>query len=171
MEMDFMTYGEYGQALELTQQFIAEELKNIGIKMNISVIEGSVMWAASTDGGTEQNGNFDIDIYDDGYAGIDPSDFLYGYYHSASATPDYGTNYGRWKNAEFDSLLEATYTLDESVRKENFCKMAQILEDELPQALLFTGNNADSHSARLQNVQSSTNDLVTWNVKDWTLAK
>src|SRR5512147_1349811 len=35
MEMDFMTYGEYGQALNNTQQFIAEELKNIGIKMNI----------------------------------------------------------------------------------------------------------------------------------------
>ncbi|MFT3895125.1 MAG: hypothetical protein QM730_26165 [Anaerolineales bacterium] len=49
--------------------------------------------------------------------------------------------------------------------------MAQILEDELPQALLFTGVNADAHSTRLQNVQSSTNDLVTWNAKDWTLAK
>ncbi|MFT3895126.1 MAG: peptide ABC transporter substrate-binding protein [Anaerolineales bacterium] len=102
MEMDFVTYGEYGEALDNTQQYIAEELGNIGIKMNISVMEGSVMWAASTDGGTEQNGNFDIDIYDDGYAGIDPSDFLYGYYHSASAEPDYGTNYGRWKNAEFE---------------------------------------------------------------------
>jgi ABC-type transport system substrate-binding protein len=146
-------------------------LGNIGIKMNISVVEGSVMWAASEDGGIEQNGNFDIDIYDDGYAGIDPTDFIYGYYHSASATPDYGTNYGRWMNAEFDTLLDESYTLDTAARQENFCKMAEILEAELPEALLFTAVNADAHSVRLQNVQSSTNDLVTWNAKDWTLAK
>jgi hypothetical protein len=31
--------------------------------------------------------------------------------------------------------------------------------------------DADAHSSRLQGVQSSVNDLVTWNVADWTLAK
>ena len=171
MEMEFITYGEYGEALELTQQYIAESLAAIGIKMNLSVVEGSIMWAASEDGGIEQNGNFDIDIYDDGYAGIDPTDFIYSYYHSASATPDYGTNYGRWVNEEFDALLDESYTLDTAARQENFCKMAEILEAELPEALLFTAVNADAHSARLQNVQSTINDLVTWNAKDWTLAK
>jgi hypothetical protein len=35
--------------------------------------------------------------------------------------------------------------------------------------LLFTAINADAHSARLIGVQSSTNDLVTWNIADWTL--
>jgi peptide/nickel transport system substrate-binding protein len=171
MEMEFITYGEFGQALELTQQLIAEMLGNIGIKLNISVVEGSVLWAGTEDGGIEQSGNFDIDIYDDGYAGIDPTDFLYAYYHSDSATPDFGTNYGRWINEEFDALLDESYTLDTATRQDHFCKMAEILEAELPQALLFTAVNADAHSIRLQNVQSSTNDLVTWNAQDWTLAK
>jgi Tfp pilus assembly protein PilN len=49
--------------------------------------------------------------------------------------------------------------------------MAEILEDELPEALLFTAINADAHSVRLQGVQSTTNDIVTWNAADWTLAK
>ena len=75
MEMEFITYAEYGEPLELTQQFIAEMLGKIGIKLNLTVVEGSVLWAASTDGGIEQNGNFDMDIWDDGYAGIDPTDF------------------------------------------------------------------------------------------------
>jgi peptide/nickel transport system substrate-binding protein len=171
MEMEFITYGEFGQALELTQQLIAEMLGEIGIKMKLSVVEGSVLWAASEDGGIEQNGNFDIDIYDDGYAGIDPTDFLWGYYNSEAATPDFGVNYGRWQNEEFDALLDESYTLDVSARQEAFCRMAEILEQELPQALLFTAVNADAHSARLRNVQSSTNDLVTWNAKEWTLAK
>ena len=48
MEMEFYTYGEYGEPLDLTQQFIAEDLANIGIKLDLSVVEGSVLWAAST---------------------------------------------------------------------------------------------------------------------------
>jgi peptide/nickel transport system substrate-binding protein len=171
MEMDFMTYGEYGESLTLTQQYIAEQLQKIGIQMNQSVVEGSVLWASTADGGIEQNGNFDIDIWDDGYSGTDPTDFLYSYYATDSGTPDNGYNYGNWSNKEFDDLLSQAYTLDEGKRKELFCQMAKILEDELPEALLFTAVNADAHSTRLQGVQSSTNDIVTWNAADWTLSK
>jgi peptide/nickel transport system substrate-binding protein len=171
MEMEFITYAEYGDALTLTQQFIADELKQIGIKLNQSVVEGSVLWASTTDGGIEQNGNFDMDIWDDGYSGTDPTDFLQSYYSSDAAVPDSGYNYGRWSNEEFDTLLNQAYTLDEAKRKDLFCQMGQILEDQLPEALLFTATNADAHSTRLQGVQSTTNDIVTWNAADWTLSK
>lgn len=171
MEMEFITYAEYGESLELTQQLIAEMLGRIGIKLNLTVVEGSVLWAATTDGGIEQSGDFDMDIWDDGYSGVDPTDFLWSYYYSEAATPDYGYNYGRWMNEDFDALLDSAYTLDESARQEAFCQMAVILEEELPEVLLFTAINADAHSARLIGVQSSTNDLVTWNAADWTLAK
>jgi peptide/nickel transport system substrate-binding protein len=171
MEMEFITYGEYGEALTLTQQFIAEELQQIGIQTSLSVVEGSVLWAASTDGGIEQSGNFDMDIWDDGYAGTDPTDFLWSYYYSEAAVPDNGYNYGDWINEEFDALLDEAYTLDEDYRQDLFCQMAEILEEELPEALLFTAINADAHSARLQGVQSTTNDIVTWNAADWTLSE
>jgi peptide/nickel transport system substrate-binding protein len=169
MQMEFITYSNYGEPLELTQQFIAEQLGKIGIKLNLTVVEGSVLWAASTDGGIEQSGNFDMDIWDDGYSGVDPTDYLWSYYSTAAAVPDAGYNYGRWSNEEFETLLGNVYTLDEEQRKKDFCKMASILETELPELMLFTAINADAHSTRLQNVQSTTNDLVTWNVADWTL--
>ena len=47
--------------------------------------------------------------------------------------------------------------------------MAQILEDELPQILLFSAVNAEVHASRLQGIQSTANDMVTWNVADWSL--
>jgi ABC-type transport system substrate-binding protein len=169
MEMDFITYSEYGEPLELTQQFIAEQLGKLGIKLNLKIVEGSILWAAAADGGIEQNGNFDMDIWDDGYAGVDPTDFLYTYYSAESAVPDMGYNFMRFTNDDFETLLGGIYTLDEAQRKEDFCKMAAILEEELPIIPLFTAVNADAHSTRLQNVQSSTNDLVTWNSADWTL--
>lgn len=169
MEMEFITYAEYGEPLELTQQFIAEQLGKLGIKLNLSIVEGSVLWAASTDGGIEQSGNFDMDIWDDGYYSNDPTDFLWSYYASEAATPDSGYNYGRWMNEDFDNLLWEAYTLDEATRSDAFCQMAQILEEELPQSLLFTTVTADAHSTRLSGVQSSTNDLVTWNAASWEL--
>jgi peptide/nickel transport system substrate-binding protein len=169
MEMEFITYGEYGEPLINTQQLIAEELGNIGIKLNLTVVEGSILWAASTDGGIEQSGNFDIDIWDDGYFGNDPTDFLWGYYYSEAAIPDYGYNYGRYINPQIDELINQAYTLDEGVRKDVFCQVAKILDDDLPQLLLFTAIDANTHSTRLQGVQSNPNDIVTWNVADWTL--
>ena len=57
----------------------------------------------------------------------------------------------------------------EEQRKIDFCKMAEVMDKELPELLLFTALNADAHSVRLLNVQSSTNDLVTWNSADWVL--
>ncbi len=169
MEMDFITYSEFGEPLELSQQYIAEQLGDLGIKLNLKVVEGSILWAASTDGGIEQSGNFDMDIWDDGYAGVDPTDFLYQYYAAASAEPDYGYNFMRWSNDDFETLMGSVYTLDETQRKQDFCKMAEILDEDLPILPLFTAVNADAHSTRLQNVQSSASDLVTWNAADWTL--
>ncbi|MCZ2288600.1 MAG: peptide ABC transporter substrate-binding protein [Anaerolineales bacterium] len=171
MEMEFITYSEFGEALELTQQLIAEMLGRIGVKLNLSVVEGSVLWAATADGGIEQSGNFDMDIWDDGYTGLDPAEYLQSYYSAGAAVPDMGYNYGRWVNADFEALLDETSTLDQPARQEVFCKMATLLDEELPELLLFTVVNADAHSARLLGVQTSANDLVTWNAADWTLIK
>ena len=169
MQVELITYKEYGEPLELTQQLIAEMLGKIGIQAQLTVVEGSVLWADYQSGGIEQRGDFDIDLYDDGYPGIDPTDFIWQYYHTDSATPDMGWNVGRWMNPDFDALLGQAYTLDEAVRKDVFCQMAQMLNDELPQILLFSTINADAYRDRIQGVQSNVNDIVTWNVADWKI--
>lgn len=169
MEMDFYTYSEYGETLDLTQEYIAEKLGDIGIKLSIQRIEGAVLWDTAAAGGIEQSGNFDMDIWDDGYSGNDPSDFLWSYYYSEAAIPDMGYNYGRYINSTVDELIDGSYTLDEAERQDYFCQMATILSEDLPELLLFTTVDANAHSARLLGVQSNANEIVTWNVADWTL--
>ena len=138
----------------------------------MSVVEGAVLWADYESGGIEQTGDFDINLYDDGYPGVDPTDNqLWYYYHTDAGEPDYGWNVGRWSNADFDALLDEAYTLDEDYRKEIFCQIAQILDDELPQILLWTAIGADAFSARLEGGQSTANDLPTWNVADWKIVQ
>jgi peptide/nickel transport system substrate-binding protein len=169
LSMEFITYGEYGEPLKLTQQLIGEMLGKVGIQLNLTVVEGSVLWADSQSGGIEQSGNFDIDIWDDGYAGVDPTDFLWENYSIEAAKPGFGWNLARWKNDEMNSLIQAAYTLDETSRQATFCKMAVILDKEVPLIPLFTVPNADAYSSRLEGVQSSINDLVTWNIADWKI--
>jgi peptide/nickel transport system substrate-binding protein len=169
MSMENMIYAEYGEELELAQQLVAEMLREVGINLELSIIEGTVLWADYESGGIEQQGDFDLNMWDDGYPGIDPTDHLWFYYYSDAAEPDYGWNVGRWRNADFDALLDEAYTLDEEYRKELFCQMADLLEQELPEILLWSELDADGYSSRLQGVQATVNDLVTWNVADWTI--
>lgn len=170
MKIKFYTYSEYGEALALTQQLIAENLNAIGMATELTIFEGSVLWADPESGGIEQNGDFDLNLWDDGYASSDPTDYLWELYYSSAATPGGGWNIVRWINEDFDALLDEAYTLDEERRREVFCQMAEILEDELPVILLFSNVNADAHSIRLQGVQSNVNDLVSWNAEEWKLA-
>ena len=169
MEMEFITYAEYGEPLELTQQLIAEMLGNIGMKLNISIVEGSVLWDLAENGGIEQSGNFDIDLWDDGYAGIDPTDYIWEAYSQEAMEPGGGWNFFRWDNELVDLLLDEAYTLDEDIRKETFCAIGDFINEEVPVIYLFTLPNAEAYSSRLEGVQSSVNDRVTWNIANWKI--
>jgi len=168
-KFEMITYSEYGEPLNLTQQLIGEMFKAVGIQSDLTQVQGSTMWADSASGGIEQNGDFDLDLYDDGYAGNDPTDFLWQYYNSASAEPDMGWNIGRYLSPEMDEMLNNAYSLDEEARQELFCQIAQKLDEELPQILLFSTLNADAHSMRMGGVQANVNSVVSWNAADWTI--
>ncbi len=164
MFMEYAIYAEYGETLELTQQFIAESWNAIGVDTELQIIEGAIMWAEEEDGGTEIAGLFEMDMWDDGYPGTDPADQIWTFYYSES-----DWNYGWWVNEDMDVWIDEFYSLDEEYRLEVACEMAAILEDELPQILLFSTLEQHGVSERLQGVLPSANDPVTWNIADWTV--
>jgi len=171
MSAEFVIYSDYGESLELAQQYIAENLLEVGMATELGMMEGGVMWATYGDGGTEQTGNYELNMWDDGYAGFDPTEFIWSFYHSQAAEPDYGWNVVRYFNEEVDALIDEAYTLDEEQRQEVFCQLAEIFDEDLPWILLFSTTENAAHSMRLQGVQPSVNDIVTWNVADWQIVE
>ncbi len=171
MTMEFAIYAEYGQTLELAQQLIAESLEDLGFDVELQMIEGAVMWAPAEDGGTELSGNFELDMWDDGYPGLDPTDNIIWTYYVSDNLEEEGFNVGRYSNEDLDAWLDEAYTLDEEYRQDVFCEIAQILEDDLPQILLWSAVEGHGVSDRLQGVLPNANDPVTWNVADWTLSE
>jgi len=169
MRVEFLTYTEWGETLELAHQLIAEDLAEMGMATDLGLVEGSLLWDTYENGGIEQTGNYDLDMWDDGYPGNQITDFLWVYYHTDAMQPDYGYNIVRWSNEEFDALLDESYTLDQEYRKELFCQMAEILDEELPCIPLFYSRDATGYSARLNDVIHNPNSMVTWNIADWTL--
>jgi peptide/nickel transport system substrate-binding protein len=171
MSMEFVIYAEYGETLELAQQFIAEAWADLGVQTDLQIIEGAVLWAQVDDGGTELAGQFEMDMWDNGYAGVDPTSYLWDYYYYAS---DSEWNLPNWTGEEAETvaaLIDELYTVDEEYRMEVFCEIAWILEEELPQPVLFSTLEMFGLSDRMQGIRPSAFDILTWNVADWTVSE
>jgi len=171
MAMEFMIYAEYGETLEFAQQFIAEAWSDIGVQTELSIVEGAVLWAQVEDGGVELAGKFDINMWDNGYAGVDPTSYLWDYYYYAA---DSEWNLANWTGEEAEevaALVDELYTVDEEYRMEVFCDIALILEEELPAIELFSTLEMFGLSDRMQGVRPTAFDILTWNVADWTVSE
>jgi peptide/nickel transport system substrate-binding protein len=171
MTAEFVAWSEYGETLELAHQFIAEAWASIGLQTDLQMIEGAVLWALAEEGGTELAGNFEIDMWDSGYDGVDPTGWLWDYYYYAEESDWNLANWTGEKAEEVAALIDELYTVDEEYRMEVFCDMAEILEEELPYAELFSTLEQFGLSERLQGVKPTTFDILTWNVADWTVTE
>ncbi|NJN94875.1 MAG: hypothetical protein HC875_12640 [Anaerolineales bacterium] len=66
-------YEEFGEELVTAHRLIEEMLLEVGIKLEREVVEGGQLWNTWENNGIELRGNFDLDLWDDGYYGVDPT--------------------------------------------------------------------------------------------------
>ena len=60
---------------------------------------------------------------------------------------------------------------DEEYRKELFCQIAVILDEELPCIPLFVAEEAVGYNLRVKGVKNNGNDMITWNIADWKVVE
>ena len=115
-------------------------------------------------------------MWDDGYPGTDPTDYLIWRYASWSIPRmedgGKGGDVMRFANPEVDRLLQQSLTqLDPATRRQTFCQMQRILADERPMLYLVYFSDTYAFSSQLQGQTLNPNDALTWDVVNWQLAK
>ena len=168
------TYVEYGDPLNLAHRLIQGMLADVGIDLQREVVEGNKLWDTWANNGLELHGDFDLDLWDDGYYGVDPTIYLTDYYDPRAIptrdNPVAGLNVSRYQNPALIKLFDALHTpLPNNRRRALLCEIAIILHEDLPQLPLLALPDLYAINPDLQNVSPHIYDTVTWNAGDWRL--
>ncbi len=168
------TYVEFGTEMERAHQLIEGMLSEIGIKLEREIVEGSKLWGKWENNGLELRGNFDINLWDDGYYGVDPTIYMADYFDPRSIphrdNPLAGLNTSRYRNPALADIFDALYTpLPNNRRRALLCELAITLDQDLPHIPLLAFPDIYGISLDLQGVAPHIYDTITWNAGDWVL--
>ncbi len=160
---------------ELAQQVIQEQLKDIGIALEIKNIPSASLLGTWGDNAPRAKGTFDINMWTTS-PGIDPHAHLYIYYHSSQipteANKGEGQNYSRLKDADVDKALEEAGSVpDQEKRKAAYERAIKAVTAS--RAHIFLYNRLDVDGAR-KYVQGRTHnpwDNLGWDIEAWWLSK
>ena len=158
------------EPLERVEQFIAENLKAIGVEANIINYDYSIIFGSFADGSPMKVGDYDMLIYDRQY-GLEPQGTVINDYLSTSIpsadNPDADNHY-RWVNPKADEAIEtAGSTFDQDVRREAYCELGKLIQEEAVQNYIFLFQDGYGFSTDLTGYVVSTWGSMTWDVQNW----
>lgn len=167
-------YAEFGDSLAQMHRQVELMLYDVGIDMRPKPVEGYDLWDTWENEGVEMRGEFHLNLWDDGYFGIDPTDYLYNRYDPRAIPtqndPLAGFNIMRYRNPELAKLFDQLYTpLPDETRNKIYCQIALILYRDLPDIPLVALPEYYAINPRLQGISPHIYDTITWNAADWHL--
>jgi peptide/nickel transport system substrate-binding protein len=160
-ELSFTVITNQGNEARLkAAQIIREQLKRVGIEMNIKVLE----WQAMLHGFIDKR-RFEAVLMGWGLS-RDPD--LYDIWHS-SKTKESEFNFISYKNTEVDQLLvSGRQTFDIEKRKLIYRRIHQILADEQPTVFLYVPDALTVVHKRFKGIEKAplgiTYDFIRWHV-------
>ncbi|MBN1219259.1 MAG: peptide ABC transporter substrate-binding protein [Anaerolineae bacterium] len=168
-------YAEFGNDLDTAHRLIKGMLAEVGIELQRQVVEGGQLWDTWANNGLELRGNFDLDLWDDGYYGVDPTLYLSDYFDPRAIptrdNPVAGLNVSRYRNLDLIDIFDALHTpLPDNRRRVLLCELATVLYHDLPHIPLLALPDVYAINPALQGVSPHIYDTVTWNAGDWYLA-
>ena len=172
LSLEMIGYTDF-RLLEQTELVIADLYRELGVELNVRNVEQSVLFGGWSDRAARKTGDYDILIYDTG-AGINPQLHVDGLFNSNQIPTEenegFGANYSRWANERVDELLAlagSSPSLDE--RREAYCEIAQLVNEELPQIYLYQFQENHAVSTQLQGLTMTTWAGLAWDIADWWL--
>jgi len=170
LTMELQGYTNF-EPLQRTEEFIVENLREVGVEARIQNYDFSIIFGSYSDGSPRKTGDFDMLIYDRAF-GLEPQAEIFARYHSSDIptadNPD-GRGYMRWVNEEADELIEtAGRNFDLQVRKDAYCQLGElIVNEDVVQIFLYLFQDGFGFSSRLDGYTVSTWGSMTWDVQNW----
>lgn len=170
-----LTAPDSWEDLIKAQRLIAQMWKDIGVRVVTEIAGPRDLQGTWDEQGMEVRSQFEADIWDDGYPGVDPTDYLIWRYASwAVPSPrnnGQGGNVMRFGNSEVDRLLQQALTqVDPRERRTTLCQIGRILADQRPMLYLVYFTETHALSPRMQNVLVNPNDTLTWDAFNWQIS-
>lgn len=160
---------------ELAQQVIQEQMKEIGIGLEIKNIPSASLLGTWGDNSPRAKGNFDINMWTTS-PGIDPHAHMFVYYHSSQipteANKGEGQNYARLKDPEVDKALdEAGSVPDQDKRKAAYERAVKAVVASRVHIFLYNRLDVDGARKYVAGRTHSPWDNLTWDIDSWWLNK
>lgn len=156
--------------LQLTEEFIVENLKAVGIEARIQNYDFSIIFGTYEDNSPRMVGDYDMLIFDRGFT-TEPQSYNFDAYHSSripSEANTTGGNYFRWVNPAVDAALEtAGSSFDLETRKAAYCEVGQAVIDGLPQIYLYLFQDNYGIADNLEGYVLNTWGSMSWGVQNW----
>lgn len=156
--------------LQRLEEALVEMFKAVGIEATIQNDDFSIIFGSFEEGSPRMVGNFDMLIYDSSLP-IEPQASLYNAYHSSeipSAENPAGGNFYRWVNPEADAAIEAAgSTVDVAERQTAYCKLAELINTDLPQVSIFLFTEGYGAANSLTGYAVNMWGSLTWDVQNW----
>ena len=156
--------------LQLTEEFIVENLKAVGVEARIQNYDFSIIFGTFEDNSPRAISDYDMLIFDRGFT-TEPQDYNFDAYHSSripTAENPTGGNYFRWVNPQVDSaLVAAGSSFDTQTRKDAYCKIGQAIIDDLPQVYLYLFQDNYGVADNLDGYVLSTWGSMSWGAQNW----
>ena len=156
--------------LQLTEEFIVENLKAVGVEARIQNYDFSIIFGTFEDNSPRAVGDYDMLIFDRGFT-TEPQGYNFDAYHSSripTAENPTGGNYFRWVNADVDAALDlAGSSFDQQTRKDAYCEIGQAVIDDLPQVYLYLFQDNYGVADNLEGYVLSTWGSMSWGAQNW----
>ncbi len=158
------------------QKLVTKMWNEVGVKVQTDIAGPRDLQGSWEEKGMEVLGQFQVDLWDDGYPGNDPTDYLIWRYASWSVPGDHnngqGGNVMRFSNPEVDRLLQQALTqIDPQTRRTTLCQIARMLGEQRPMLYLLYFTSTHALSPQLQGVIINPNDTFTWDAFNWQVSK
>ena len=160
------------QLREQAEQILQQQLRNVGIELNIRNVPAAVLFGNWAENGKLKRGNFDV-VMDTWGADFDPDAFLSALFTSdqipTAANNGEGWNFFRLRDAALDRHVRlGRSTLAIPARRMHYREAVKRILNAVVYVPLYNRAILDAFRTSVIGGRPNSWDELTWNAKDWS---